>query len=137
MIGLLAVFAIVIALKTTQSGGKRRYRFICLLCIALVAGIFIITMLNWKLEICIACGMILRLHRFFFRKMPITRKEADFRLYLKGIRTGMEHKEIWKWNTGASPAIYAPFRSHGKCVFFVCHNDKHYHSLISQLTSTP
>ncbi len=137
MIGLLAVFAFVIALKTTQSGGKRRYRFICLLCIVLAAGIFIMAMLNWKLRICIACGMILRLHRFFFRKMPITRKEADFRLYLKGIRTGMEYKEIWKRNTEASPAIYAPFRSHGKCVFFVCHNDKHYHSLISQLTSTP
>lgn len=137
MIGLLAVFAIVIALKTTQSGGKRRYRFICLLCIALAAGIFIMTMLNWRLGICIVCGMILRLHRFFFRKMPITRKEADFRLYLKGIQTGMGYKEIWKRNTEASPAIYAPFRSHGKCVFFVCHNDKHYHSLISQLTSTP
>lgn len=137
MIGLLAVFAIVIALKTTQSGGKRRYRFICLLCIALAAGIFIMTMLNWRLGICIVCGMILRLHLFFFRKMPITRKEADFRLYLKGIQTGMGYKEIWKRNTEASPAIYAPFRSHGKCVFFVCHNDKHYHSLISQLTSTP
>ncbi len=137
MIGLLAVLAIVIALKTKQSGGKQRHRFICLLCISLAAGIFIITMLNWKLGICIACGMILRLHRFFFRKMPITRKEADFRLYLKGIRTGMEHKEIWKRNTGASPVIYASFRPHGKCVFFDCHNDKHYHSSISQLTSTP